>query len=276
MGTSSSAWSRSRSESYEVVWSRLKSSGVGRSRLESFGVGVVWSRSFPGQNRSESSRSESFGVVRSRPEPPRVVWSHPESSGVVWSHSESESSRVGVFRVIVVRSSPKSPGAAQSRLESSGVVWGRLKSSGVGRSRLESFGVGVIWSRSFPGQNRSESSEVVRMYFYLWSGISFRCYFFLLLCACTSHTGLCFEGWLRPTQEDYDSSQFQMTPDGSGRLRTTLNDSEWFWTTPDDSDSRRLQTTPDDSGRLRMTPDESDSRRIRNWFQNCRSRIGIN
>ena len=70
-------------------------------------------------------------------------------------------------------------------------------------------------------------------------------------------------GWLWPTIDDF--GRLRTTPDDSGRLRTTPDDSRRPLTTPIPNDSGRLWTTSDDSGRLRTALDNSDSWRLRFW-----------
>ena len=133
------------------------------------------------------------------------------SKSVCTSDGIQIAERRAPFRLGLLLSSTRS----RSLLESPGVVRNRSESSGVIRSRTESPGFGVFRSpidRSTPelesiGVNSGESSA-----------------------RASSYTGLCFQGRLRLTTNDFDSNKAD-----SERLQTTPDDYEWFRTTPDNA-----------------------------------------
>ena len=163
--------------------------------------------------------------------------------------SDSDKTRISSS----ARSHPESFGIVRNRLESFEVVWSRSESESIGvvYSRSESTGNGV-------GHSQQEPSGAMGF----WSGISFRCVFFIYF-TLRMHfvdTGLCVEG------------RFRTTPNDSTRLRATPHDCGRLQTIPTSTDSGRLRAFPDDSERLRiMLGGPTFRSRIRNY----RRRIGV-
>ena len=195
---------QSRLESPRVVWSRPKLSGVVRSHSESFGV--VW------------IRLESSVVVRSRSESSEVIGSqnHPGSFGVI----QSRPSRPESVGVKVARSRPALNQRLvhePNRLELSGVLRSRPELSEVVRNRSKSSG--VVWSRP-------DSSGVVRRIkgLYTKNLNEIKC----LITSTYSRTAPVDSDRFRFQSTPSDSRRCLMTPTSidSGRLRTTLDDSE--------------------------------------------------
>ena len=154
--------------------------------------------------RSDSDYcSTSSARSRCRPELSGVVRSCPELSGVVWSRKKSESPQVGV-----VGYRPESRGVVRSPSESPGVVWSCSELSRVDQNRSHSESVQCACDQAF----------------------HFVVLFCLSLCACTSYTGLCFEGLLRISGY-------------SGRLRANLDDSRRFRTDPGVTERFRINET---------------------------------